>query len=172
MSPRRRDLVADADHELLAELDEMMAALRAAVPGQGPGRNGHGLGVPMNVEAVDHLTGLRRTLRREITRARAILGLDLPTVRLATRGQWIPCPHCGCNSLRVDREDWFVWCSMPACRDEHGRRHEWHVRWSVTGEMQLGEVELLGEMAAAALAEHATDALDPIPAATPEVAVG
>lgn len=87
--------------------------------------------IPIRSSVVDLMGDIEASVLRLHARALVLLGWHLPTVRLAREGQWLPCPHCEANSLRIDREGWFVFCSTPGCK----------ARWSWGAEIErLGQI--------------------------------
>jgi hypothetical protein len=88
---------------------------------------------PISTAVVGRMTAIERDVLRHHEAAYTLLGWHLPTVRLAREGQWLPCPECQTNALRIDRQDWCVFCANPACRQR------W--RWGA-------EIELLGQILA------------------------
>jgi hypothetical protein len=96
--------------------------------GQVPGRRGRGEPpIPIRTGVVDLMDDIESSVLRLHTRALTLLGWHLPPVRLARKGQWLPCPHCERNSLLIDRQDWAIFCATTTCK----------ARWSWGAEINL-----------------------------------
>jgi hypothetical protein len=110
----------------LRELPKVYEALEGQVPrsSAGPPLGGGESPLPVRAAVLDLMAEFECSAPTLLRRALVQLGWHLPSVPLARQGQWLPCPEppgCGMNSLRIDRQDWCVFCANPACK----RRWRW-----------------------------------------------
>jgi hypothetical protein len=129
---QNRDFIRTRIGELATAYEALQYQVARGSGGQVPGHRGRGEPPsPIRSAVVDAMSDIEAAVLRLHSRAYVLLGWHLSTVRLARDGQWLPCPDCGSNGLRINREDWCVFCSMPGC----GRRWSWGAEINLLGEV-------------------------------------